>query len=311
MSNSVASEGPLPGNDETVSSPSASAVVHSPTSASTSPTTAGPPNIPASPPPTTSPPPTISPPPNTAAQRPTFGDFHFTTAHTYSEWGRLNGVTVLDCWAACIPNKNIQFSSVVLYNYFCNVHQKTVIVLCGHLMEEKLGGRSNPMLMQEAESRLAKTLADLLRTIDPRYEIFTGSINTFLTAMHRWLNFPIFLEWAHLSSKSPLHIMIKRRRNYYGVGGRELTIPAFTADDQISLDQLATALRETATTTEIEMQLKNTLHLRKSWTKKLIADPELERGVATAFFQKFPIFTTKLELVRSFFYYNNYNKNHG
>lgn len=77
--------------------------------------------------------------------------------------------------------------------------------------------------------------------------------------MHRWLNFPVFLEWAKLSSKSRLHIMIKKRRSYYVSGRSRNPIPPFTAAHELTLDQHAAALREHTTTTELENELKSNL----------------------------------------------------
>lgn len=65
----------------------------------------------------------VAPPPtaasaSTVTPSPSIGDFHFTTADNYHDWENINAFAILDCWAACIPNKNIKFGSVSFIAFF-------------------------------------------------------------------------------------------------------------------------------------------------------------------------------------------------
>jgi hypothetical protein len=52
------------------------------------------------------------------SQGPSYVNFHFITTNNYHDWENLNAIAVLDCWAACIPNKNIKFGSVSFIAFF-------------------------------------------------------------------------------------------------------------------------------------------------------------------------------------------------
>uniref|UniRef100_A0A914YUJ6 Uncharacterized protein n=1 Tax=Panagrolaimus superbus TaxID=310955 RepID=A0A914YUJ6_9BILA len=152
-------------------------------------------------------------------------------------------------------------------------------------------------ILIKTEGILLKTLCDLLHRVYPTYEVYTTGINDLLIRMHTWLGFPIFNEMVEHASHGRLHEIIKKRRLYL----RNKTFPfkqfsCSPTDDQ-ELNRLATSLRETSNFTEISTRLHDTVFLRRTWIQQMNNDPGLERGVATTFFHKFPIYNTRLDLL--------------